>query len=72
MEDSLGHFRGLWEGADTPSDADESEPNKFSAHFGFPPAALLLTSEAFSATPSPEDFAVNFLLHPKGLANVRS
>jgi hypothetical protein len=62
MEDSLGRFRGLLEGTASSSNADESEPNKSSASFGFLPAALTPAREAFSAALSPEDFAANFML----------
>jgi hypothetical protein len=67
-----GTFRSLRGEALSSSDANELEPNKFIAHFGFPPAAPFPTSEAFSTMLSPEDFTENFLPHPKGLADVSS
>jgi hypothetical protein len=68
MEESLTRLRGLWEGAISSSDADESESNKFNARFGFSLAVPIPASEAFSATLSPEDFTESFLSRPKGLA----
>jgi hypothetical protein len=63
-----GRFRGLLEGTASPSDADESKPNKFTACLGFLLAASTPAREAFSAALSPEDFAASFTLHFKGLA----
>jgi hypothetical protein len=71
-EDSLGRFRGLLEGSASSLDADESEPNKSSARFGFLPAALTPEREAFCTSLSPEDFAGNFVLRFKGLAKASS
>jgi hypothetical protein len=72
MEDSRGRFWGLLKGTASPSDADESEPNKSSACLGFLPASLTLAREVFSVALSSDDLAANFMLHFKGLAKASS
>jgi hypothetical protein len=74
-EDSLGHFRGRSRRAASASDANQSESNKFSTHFGarvapLPPAKA---EDAFWPVGlSTEDFAANFVLRFKGLARASS
>jgi hypothetical protein len=86
VEDFLGCFQGGVGGAVSPSNVDELESNKSSTRaeagvVSLPRAKvedvfyleiLTPTREVFSATPSPDDSATNFLLNFKGLARASS